>query len=62
MIFKSPKSNEYFEVWADYIKTRKGNPIEVQLGCSHSGISTFDKMRMLELYDKTFSNKVAISF
>lgn len=47
MTFKSPKSNEYFEVWADYYKKLKMEIPEGQLGCNPGGISTSDKLKII---------------
>lgn len=47
MTFKSPKSNEYFEVWADYYENLKMEIPEGQLGCNPGGISTSDKLRII---------------
>ena len=47
MTFKSPKSNEYFEVWADYYENLKMEIPEGQLGCNPGGISTSDKLKII---------------
>ena len=47
MTFKSPKSNEYFEVWADYYENLQMEIPEGQLGCNPGGISTSDKLRII---------------
>jgi hypothetical protein len=47
MTFKSPKSNDYFEVWADYYKKLNMEIPEGQLGCNPGGISTSDKLRII---------------
>lgn len=47
MTFKSPKSNEYFEVWADYYEKLQMEIPEGQLGCNPGGISTSDKLRII---------------
>ena len=47
MTFKSPKSNEYFEVWADYYQKLKMEIPEGQLGCNPGGISTSDKLKII---------------
>ncbi|WP_250580712.1 YiiX/YebB-like N1pC/P60 family cysteine hydrolase [Flavobacterium fragile] len=47
MTFKSPKSNEYFEVWTDYYEKLKMEIPEGQLGCNPGGISTSDKLRII---------------
>ena len=47
MTFKSPKSNQYFEVWADYYKKLIMEIPEGQLGCNPGGISTSDKLKII---------------
>ena len=47
MTFKSPKSNDYFEVWAAYYKKLNLEIPEGQLGCNPGGISTSDKLRII---------------
>ena len=47
MTFKSPKSNQYFEVWADYYEKLKMEIPEGQLGCNPGGISTSDKLNII---------------
>ena len=47
MTFKSPKSNDYFEVWAEYYKKLNMEIPEGQLGCNPGGISTSDKLRII---------------
>lgn len=47
MTFKSPKSNEYFEVWAEYYQKLKMEIPEGQLGCNPGGISTSDKLNII---------------
>ena len=47
MTFKSPKSNEYFEVWADYYENLQMEIPEGQLGCNPGGISTSDKLKII---------------
>ena len=43
-----PKSNEYFEVWADYYQKLKMEIPEGQLGCNPNGISTSNKLKNIE--------------
>ncbi|WP_396137474.1 YiiX/YebB-like N1pC/P60 family cysteine hydrolase [Flavobacterium sp.] len=47
MTFKSPKSNDYFEVWTDYYKKLNMDIPEGQLGCNPGGISTSDKLNII---------------
>ena len=47
MTFKSPKSNAYFDVWADYYEKLKMEIPEGQLGCNPGGISTSDKLKII---------------
>jgi hypothetical protein len=47
MTFKSPKSKDYFEVWADYYKKLNIKIPEGQLGCNPGGISTSDKLKII---------------
>ena len=47
MTFKSPKSNEYFEVWSDYYQKFYILIPEGQLGCNPGGISTSDKLKII---------------
>ena len=47
MTFKSPKSNEYFEVWADYYKKLKMEIPAGHLGCNPGGISISDKLKII---------------
>jgi hypothetical protein len=47
MTFKSPKSKDYFEVWADYYKKLNMEIPEGQLGCNPGGISTSDKLKII---------------
>ena len=47
MTFKSPKSNDYFEVWAEYYKKLNLEIPEGQLGCNPGGISTSDKLNII---------------
>lgn len=47
MTFKSPKSNEYFEVWFDYYKQLNIEIPEGKPGCNPGGISTSDKLKII---------------
>jgi len=47
MTFKSPKSKDYFEVWANYYKKLNMEIPEGQLGCNPGGISTSDKLKII---------------
>lgn len=47
MTFKSPKSNEYFEVWSDYYKQLNIEIPEGKPGCNPGGISTSDKLKII---------------
>src|SRR5574343_1249157 len=47
MTFKSPKSNEYFEVWVDYYEKLKMEIPEGQLGCNPGGIYTSNKLKII---------------
>lgn len=47
MTFKSPNTNEYFEVWAEYYKNLKMEIPEGKLGCNPGGISTSDKLKII---------------
>ena len=47
MTFKSPKTNDYFEVWTAYYKKLNLEIPEGQLGCNPGGISTSDKLRII---------------
>jgi hypothetical protein len=47
MTFKSPKTNDYFEVWAAYYKNLNMEIPEGQLGCNPGGISTSNKLRII---------------
>lgn len=51
MTFKSPKTNEYFEVWSTYYKNLKTEIPEGQLGCNPGGISTSDKLRIIGIFN-----------
>ena len=47
MTFKSPKTNEYFDVWEEYYKNLKMEIPEGELGCNPGGISTSDKLKII---------------
>ncbi|MBP6001065.1 MAG: hypothetical protein KA513_02390 [Flavobacterium sp.] len=47
MTFKSPKSNEFFEVWAEYYKKLHMEIPEGKLGCNPGGISTSAKLKII---------------
>jgi hypothetical protein len=47
MTFKSPKSNEFFEVWADYYKKLHIEIPEGKPGCNPGGISTSNKLKII---------------
>jgi hypothetical protein len=47
MTFKSPKSNEFFEVWVDYYKKLHLEIPEGKPGCNPGGISTSDKLKII---------------
>jgi hypothetical protein len=47
MTFKSPKTNDYFEVWEKYYKTLKMEIPEGQLGCNPGGISISNKLKII---------------
>ena len=47
MTFKSPKNNNYFEVWVDYYRKLKMEIPEGKLGCNPGGISTSNKLKMI---------------
>lgn len=47
MTFKSPKSNDYFEVWAAYYKNLNMEIPEGQFGCNPGGISNSNKLRII---------------
>ena len=47
MTFKSPKTEEYFEVWVDYYKKLNIEIPEGKPGCNPGGISTSDKLKII---------------
>lgn len=47
MTFKSPKSNEFFEVWAEYYKKLHMEIPEGKPGCNPGGISTSAKLKII---------------
>lgn len=47
MTFKSPKSNEFFEVWAEYYKKLQMEIPEGKPGCNPGGISTSAKLKII---------------
>ena len=47
MTFKSPKTEEYFEVWVDYYKKLNIEIPEGKPGCDPGGISTSDKLKII---------------
>ena len=47
MTFKSPQSNEFFDVWAEYYKNLKMEIPEGELGCNPGGISTSDTLKII---------------
>ena len=47
MTFKSPKTNDFFDVWATYYKTLNMEIPEGQLGCNPGGISTSNKLKII---------------
>lgn len=47
MTFKSPNTNEFFEVWADYYAKLKMEIPEGQFGCNPGGISTSNKLKII---------------
>lgn len=47
MTFKSPKTNEFFDVWEEYYKNLKMEIPEGKLGCNPGGISTSDKLKII---------------
>ena len=47
MTFKSPKTNEYFDVWEEYYQNLKMEIPEGELGCNPGGISTSDKLKII---------------
>lgn len=47
MTFKSPKTNDYFEVWVNYYRNLKMKIPEGQLGCNPGGISISNKLRII---------------
>lgn len=47
MTFKSPKTNEFFDVWEEYYNNLKMEIPEGKLGCNPGGISTSDKLKII---------------
>ncbi len=47
MTFKSPKSNDFFEVWADYYQKLNIEIPEGKPGCNPGGISISDKLKII---------------
>ena len=47
MTFKSPKTNEYFDVWEEYYQNLKMEIPEGKLGCNPGGISTSNKLKII---------------
>ena len=47
MTFKSPKTNDFFDVWATYYKKLNMEIPECQLGCNPGGISTSNKLKII---------------
>ena len=47
MTFKSPKTNEFFDVWEEYYKNLKMEIPEGELGCNPGGISTSNKLKII---------------
>ena len=47
MTFKSPKTNEYFDVLEEYYKNLKMEIPEGELGCNPGGISTSNKLKII---------------
>ena len=47
MTFKSPKSNQFFEVWAEYYKKLHMEIPEGKPGCNPGGISTSAKLKII---------------